>query len=249
MELIAGFTALQVAVALAATLAAAFVRGLAGFGLAILLVPVLALALTPVEAVLVANFLGLFAGLTEIRWLVSHAERSARTISLLVLLSTAPGLFVLALTPAPLARFLIALVALGAFIAILLPRRGAEVPGRINTLATGVSAGLLTGFAGMPGVPVVPYYVGRDISRQTAKASMVLIFTAASFAGVMSGLVIGEMHWNLPLLALALFPMVLLGNWLGARAFGKVSDRAWRTFAASVLGSAALASLLKLLQT
>ena len=49
MELLAGFTLLQIAVALASGLAAAFVRGLAGFGMAILLVPVLALALTPVQ--------------------------------------------------------------------------------------------------------------------------------------------------------------------------------------------------------
>lgn len=248
MELIAGFTALQIAVALTAALAAAFVRGLAGFGLAILLVPVLALALSPVEAVLVANFLGLFAGLTEIRWLVTHAERSAWRISLLVLLTTAPGLYVLSLTAPPLARLLIALVAMAAFAVMLLPRRGAAVPGGFNTLATGVSAGLLTGFAGMPGVPVVPYYVGRDIPRQVAKASMVLIFTVASFAGLCSGLAIGAMHWNLPVLALALFPVVLLGNWLGAQAFGRVDDRAWRAFAATVLGAAATAALVKLLQ-
>ena len=38
------------AVALAAALAAAFVRGLAGFGMAILLVPVLGLAVPPGEA-------------------------------------------------------------------------------------------------------------------------------------------------------------------------------------------------------
>ena len=38
---------------------AAYVRGLAGFGLAILLVPVLGLAVPPREAVVVANWLGL----------------------------------------------------------------------------------------------------------------------------------------------------------------------------------------------
>ena len=70
MELIAGFSLLQIAVALTATFAAAFVRGLAGFGMAILMVPVLALALTPVEAVLVTNFVALFLGLTEMRWIL-----------------------------------------------------------------------------------------------------------------------------------------------------------------------------------
>lgn len=243
---IAGFALWQVGIALVATLASAYVRGLAGFGLAILLVPVLALALQPVEAVLIANVLGLAIGLTEIRQLVRTAERSAWHIAGLVVLTTAPGMAVLAITPAPVARMLIALVALSAFIAVILPPRAPEVPGRLNTLVTGVSSGLLTGFAGMPGPPVVPYYVGRAIPREVAKASMVMVFTAASSAGIASGIALGTMHWRLLLLALALFPVVLLGNAFGCRALGKISDRAWRIFAAVVLGAASLAALVKL---
>jgi hypothetical protein len=41
---------------------------------------------------------------------------------------------------------------------------------------------------------------------------------------------------------------VLLGNWLGTLAFGKVSDAAWRAFTGGVLGLAALAALWRLLQ-
>ncbi|WP_374407563.1 TSUP family transporter [Pelagerythrobacter sp.] len=248
MDLIAGFTVLQIAVALATAFAAAFVRGLAGFGLAILLVPVLALALTPVEAVLVTNTVALLMGLSEIRRLVRDAERSAWAICGLVLLATAPGLIVLAATPAPVARLAIALVALSAFVAILLPTRPADVPGRTTTLLTGLSSGLLTGFAGMPGPPVVPYYVGRHIPRATAKASMILIFTVAALAGLGSGVAIGVLYWRQIALGALLYPLVLLGNWAGHKASGRVGDRAWRLFVAFVLGAAALAALAKLLQ-
>ena len=243
---IAGFALWQVAIALVATLASAFVRGLAGFGMAILLVPVLALALSPVEAVLAANLLGLLAGLADWRWMTGHAEPSARTISVVVALTTLPGMAVLALTPAPLARLLIALVALSAFAVMLLPQRKGEHHGKATTLAVGAASGVLTGFAGMPGPPVVPYYVGRPIPRETAKASMILIFTAAGAIGLVSGTILGVLHWRLLLLALSLFPVVLAGNWLGRKASGHVGDRAWRIFAAGVLGAAALAALLKL---
>lgn len=237
---------LQIGVALATTLVAAFVRGLAGFGMAILLVPVLALALTPVEAVLITNFVALFIGLSEIRTILANAERSALVIGGVVLLTTAPGLMALAATPPDLARFLIALVALSAFVAILLPQRPADRPGPITTGIVGATTGLLTGFAGMPGPPVVPYYVGRAIPRQMAKASMLLIFTIAAFAGLASGAAIGRLEWKLLWLALLLFPLVMLGNWLGAQAFGKVSDRLWRSFVALVLGITAVAALVKL---
>lgn len=237
----------QIAVAIAATFASAFVRGLAGFGMAIILVPVLALALTPIEAVLIINFLALFIGLSELRMFLTHAEKSAWIIGGLVLLTTAPGLIVLAATPPDLARLLIALVALSAFLPILLPTREAHMPGPVTTGAAGVASGLLTGFAGMPGPPVVPYYVGRKIAREIAKASMLLIFTIAAFAGLVSGYAIGELEWRLLWMAVLLFPAVLLGNWLGALAFGKVSDVAWRSFVAFVLAAAAIAALAKLL--
>ncbi|MEC7161922.1 MAG: hypothetical protein VXW57_08955 [Pseudomonadota bacterium] len=59
MELLAAYAPWQIAAALGAALGSAFVRGLTGFGMAILLVPILALALPPVESVLLANFLSL----------------------------------------------------------------------------------------------------------------------------------------------------------------------------------------------
>ena len=247
MELLAGFSALQIAVAVAATLGAAFIRGLTGFGFGILLVPILALALTPVEAVLAINIMAGLLAFSEIKLIVQNAERSAITISIMVLLATLPGLMLLDATPAALARFLIALVALSAFFAIQLPRRGADQPGHLTTGLTGLIAGVLTGFAAMPGPPVVPYYVGRDIPRMTAKASMIGIFGVAALAGVGSGAALGVLEWRIVILGVALFPLVMLGNWVGSLVFGKVDDKLWRIFVGVVLAAAAVAALLKLL--
>lgn len=247
MDLLADYTPIQIAVAVAATFGAAFIRGLTGFGFGILLVPILALALTPVEAVLAINIMAGGLALTEIGLILREAERSAFVIGVLVMIFTAPGLMLLDATPRDLARLLIAVIALSAFVAVLLPKRGAKQPGPVTTGAVGVSAGLLTGFAAMPGPPVVPYYVGRDIPRMTAKASMIGIFGLAAVAGVGSGAAIGVLTWEIVLLGLALFPLVLLGNWIGSLAFGKVSDKVWRTCVGVVLGAAALAALVKLL--
>ena len=99
-----GLTEAQLAVAILATLAAAFVRGLAGFGMAILLVPVLGLAVPPREAVVVANWLGLLIGLVGIRKIIGASERSALHISALAVLATPLGVWLLAITDAGLAR-------------------------------------------------------------------------------------------------------------------------------------------------
>ncbi|MEP3422431.1 MAG: sulfite exporter TauE/SafE family protein [Erythrobacter sp.] len=247
MEDLTGFTTVQVAAALSATFLSAFVRGLTGFGMAILLVPVLALAMLPVEAVLIANFVGVLIGLIEIRRLVRDAEKSAWTICAFVVLATPLGLWLLTITGPDLARLIIALVALSAFAIILFPGQEDETYGPIATGGVGVISGLLTGFAGMPGPPVVPYYVGRALPRAIATASMLLIFTVAAATGLVAGAVFGEMSWRLCLLGLTLFPAVLLGNWVGMQVSGRVSDRTWRICVGVVLAGAALAALYRLL--
>lgn len=241
------FTAMQLVVALLAALGASFVRGLTGFGMAILLVPVLALALPPVAAVVMANCLSLLIGLTELPRLVRESERSAWTISALVVLATPFGLLALAATGADVARLVIALIACSAFVAILLPRRMEGAPGRLMTGAVGVISGLMTGYAGMPGPPVVPYYAGRNLPRVTIKASMLLIFTFAAAAGLVAAGWMGLLRGELALFALFLLPVILIGNRMGMAVSGRISDPVWRTAVGLVLGAAAAGALLRLL--
>ena len=247
MELIGGFTGAQIAFALAAALGSAFVRGLTGFGMAILLVPVLALALPPVEAVVLTNALSLMIGATEVRTLVRDAEKTAWVIGALVVATTPLGLYALSLTGKDAARLVIALIAFSAFVAILLPRRGEGVPGKLATGGVGVLSGLMTGYAGMPGPPVVPYYAGRTLPRATAKASMQLIFTIAASAGLVSATWLGILRLELLMFALVMMPMIIAGNRLGARVSGRVSDPVWRGFVGLVLGGAAVAAFARLI--
>jgi uncharacterized protein len=246
VEVFGGFSAVQLAVAFAAALGSAFVRGLTGFGMAILLVPVLALALPPVEAVVLTNALALMIGATEIRSLVRDAERSAWVIGALVVVTTPLGLYALSLTGRDVARLVIALIALSAFVAILLPRRGDAAPGRSVTGFVGVLSGLMTGYAGMPGPPVVPYYAGRDLPRARAKASMQMIFTIAASAGLVSATWLGILRLELLLFAVLILPVIIIGNRLGARVSGRVSDPAWRVTVGVVLGGAAVAAFARL---
>lgn len=244
-----GLTVLQIAIALTATLSAAFVRGLAGFGLAILLVPVLGLAIPPREAVVVANWLGLLIGLVGMRKIAGASEKSAFQIGGIAVLATPLGVWLLVLADPALARLTIAMIALGSFGLVLLPKRPAHHrPTLAETGATGLLSGVLTGFAGMPGPPVVPYYLRREIPPQLARASMMTIFLITSAAGIVSASLLGVATSREPLLAALLFPAVLLGNWLGNHAFGKIGERAWRGFTGGVLALSALAALWKLLQ-
>jgi len=144
------------------------------------------------------------------------------------------------------ARLLIVLIAIGAFVMVLLPPRGELRTGPKETAATGIASGILTGFAAMPGPPVVPYYLRQPIPPAEARASMMLVFFATAIAGSLSSIALGIASWRLACLAAILFIPMLAGNWLGARSFGKVPDRLWRMFVAAILGLAAISAVLRL---
>lgn len=246
--MILGLHPAGLALLVAVAAAGGMVRGLAGFGMAILLVPVAALALSPPEAVALANLLGLLIGLTEVRRMLRNAERTARLIAVVAVLATPIGLAGIAAIDPQIGRLLLAGIALTAFAAILLPQRAHDMPGLAATGLTGVASGLLNGFAGMPGPPVAPYYLGRRIPPLVARASMLLIFLATSASGVASGWLLGFAGWRTLGLGLLLLPAVLAGNWLGTHAFGRVGPALWRGITATVLAGAGLGAVLRLLQ-
>jgi uncharacterized membrane protein YfcA len=230
-----------------AAFVAAFVRGLAGFGMAILLVPMIGLVIPPGEAVVVSNMLGLLIGLVGARKVWNAGEPSAGVIGGVAMLLTPLGLIALFATPPALARVVIALVAIGAFLMVLLPAKPGHAPGKLETGLTGAAAGLLTGFAGMPGPPVVPYYLRRPIPREVARASMLTVFLLTSIASTAAALALRLASWRDALFALLLFVPVLIGNHLGSLAFGKVSDRAWRSFVGFLLAASGLMAVVRLL--
>ena len=245
----AGLPLATLGLALTAAFVAAFVRGLAGFGMAILLVPLLGLMILPVEAVVVSNLLGLLIGLVGLRRIWADADRAGvLTIGALAMIATPFGLALLHATDPAWARMLIALVAVLAFVMVLLPPRPVgHRPHRAETVATGVTAGVLTGFAGMPGPPVVPYYLRQAIPAVRARASMLAVFFATSLSSSVAGLGMGMAGPRHGLLALALFGPILVGNWLGGHAFGRASDQAWRWVVALLLAASGIAALARLL--
>lgn len=248
IESATGLTPVAIALAAAMTFGAAAIRGLTGFGMAIILVPLLGLVIRPDQAVVLAILLQFLIGPVGIKTIIADSDRpSSLMIAGFAVLATPFGLWLLAHTAPDVARLLISLIAIGAFILVILPKGQAVVPGRAVTAATGVAAGVLTGFAAMPGPPVVPYYLRGAFTPVTARASMMLIFFATAIAGTIASTLLGLATLPLILLAVALFVPMFIGNHLGQMAFGRVSPTIWRSMVALLLGVAGIAALIRLL--
>lgn len=249
LEQLFGLAPLTLAGAAAMTFGAAYVRGLTGFGMAIILVPLLGLLIPPGEAVVMGILLQLLIGPVGFRVIAADAERTtAIPIGLIAMATTPVGMAILAVTPSDIARLLITLAAVVAFVAVLLPKKPeGHQPGKIAVAATGASSGVLTGFAAMPGPPVVPFYLRRRVEPKVARASMLMIFFMTAIAGTLAALWLGIANWRLFLMSLLLFPPMWLGNLVGARQFGRVPAHVWQAMVAVVLGVAAVAAVVRLL--
>lgn len=247
ISLLAGLPPLTLLAIAAMVLAAAAIRGLTGFGMAIILVPLLGLIIPPGEAVVLAIFLQLLIGPVGLRTILADADRqSALTIAAVAMCATPLGIMLLKIIVPDVARLLIAGIAIAAFILVLLPpHKDGRVPGRLATWGTGVAAGLLTGFAAMPGPPVVPYYMRQNLPPATARSSMLLVFFGTAIAGSVASIALGVGSWKTAILALILFVPMLVGNWLGGLAFGRIAPPIWRAVVAVILGVAGISAVLR----
>jgi uncharacterized protein len=238
--LLGGLSLSTLAIALSLVFGASVVRGLTGFGLAIILVPLLGLIVEPAEAVVISILLQLLAGPIGLKRILADGERStASVISIAAVAATPFGVWLLSVTPPDVARLSIALIALAAFGMMFVPAKEGAIPGRKESVVTGIAAGLLTGFASMPGPPVVPFYLRRKL---------LMVFFATAFAGTIASFALGVASLHLLWLSILFYPALYLGTRLGEMAFGKVSEAAWRSFVGLTLGLAGIAAVLRLLQ-
>lgn len=246
--LLGGLSLSTLAIALALVFGASIVRGLTGFGLAIILVPLLGLIVEPAEAVVISILLQLLAGPIGLRRILADGERAtAIPISIAAILATPFGVWLLSVTAPDVARLAIALLALAAFGLMFVPPKEGAIPGRKETLATGIAAGVLTGFASMPGPPVVPFYLRRKLPPDVARASMLMVFFATAIAGSIASFALGVANLHLLWLSVLFYPALYIGTRLGEMAFGKVSEPVWRTLVGIILGVAGMAAMGRLL--
>lgn len=246
---LSGLAPLTFAVAAAMTFGAAFVRGLTGFGMAIVLVPLLGMLIAPGEAVVLGILLQLLIGPVGFRRIAVDADRrTAVPIGLLAMLATPIGMVALKAVTPDIARLLIAVIAIAAFLLLFLPQHpDGHRPSATAIGTTGIASGILTGFAAMPGPPVVPFYLRQQITPGVARASMMLIFFATAIAGTLASLWLGLATQKLFVLALLLFVPMWLGDHVGTRLFGRVPVPVWRAIVAAVLGVAGVSALVRLL--
>src|SRR5262249_8955405 len=220
---------------------AAIVRGYTGFGFSLLSISALSLFLSPASAVPTIFLLATAAGLRLLPEVWGHVHwRSIRLLLLGCLAATPIGVWALARVPSAPMRLALAVFVMGS--ALLLARGVAltAMPGPAGTLATGAAAGLLNGGFGMGGPPLILFYLSTPAGIAAGRASIIAFIVATDVMGLGFQASVGLVTADTFRLALWLLPSLLLGVWLGSRAFHRADPARFRVWTLRILMALAL---------
>lgn len=220
------------------------VRGFAGFGAAMIMMPVLAAVLGPVAAVPTLAVMDSLMTLPLVARNLRHCDW--RAVGLLAAATAAVmpfGVWALVVIDPVYIRW-----ALSGFIAVAVAVmasgwrfRGRASPGL--TLAAGGAGGFLGGAIGMSGPVIVTFWLAGQGDAAAARRNIIVYFGASSAIGLTIFLTGGLMTGQVWLLIAVLAPLYGLSLWLGARLFGHASEQTFRRFALGLIALVAVSSL------
>ena len=220
------------------------VRGFAGFGAGLIIMPVASAIIDPklaVAAFIIIDFLVTIP-------LVPPALKkcSWRTITPAIIGATITiplGTYVLIYSDPQIVRWGISIVIILMLGLLLSGWRYRGAPNIASSLGVGGVAGFLSGLAQIPGPPVVTYWMSGPFPIGIIRANLIIFFffeaILASGAYLFGGLFTSEVL-NLIIL---IVPAYALAIWFGAKLHGRATERSFRIVAYILIAIAALTSL------
>lgn len=215
--------------ALGVTLFGGVASGLAGFGFALICVPVLLLIYPPQTVIAISILLSLLTG-----WIVLPGvwrQIRMRTVAALLpwaIAGVVAGVFLLRILDVAQIKLVASLVVAGFALSML---RGWSPPGAGSPIATGVAgatSGVLNAMTGMAGPPVVMLFVARKLDTHAFRTSIVAYFILIDVAALAILVQVGEIGWVETRTALLLLPAALVGTFIGRRLVSRVRVETFR---------------------
>jgi len=239
------FLSPTLAYAVATAIAAGLLRGFAGFGSGMVLVPVYSLLYGPASAIAICMLMEMFGTLQLLPKAVRNCDwRQILPMSVCVIVAIPVGTWLLLRLDPVLVLRGIGVVVLG-FVAVMAAGWRYRGPrGLLPSSLVGLVSGVGVGLSGIGGPPVIFYFLSGPDPVERSRAN-IIVFLAVVGVGVVLSL-----WWNglitVSLLARAVVltvPFMLTGM-LGARLFDPANEKLYRRAALVLLalvGTSALA--------
>ncbi len=234
-ELLSHLTVAQLIFVALGVLFAALMRSFSGFGFALMAVPIFSLFLTPGDSVVLSALLTLIvSGLTFRGWWGKYPTEAFVPMLLGSVVGTAIGVYFLSSISAEQFQLWIGLSVVTACLLLARFKPSDTPPSSALAGGTGVASGLMNGAFAIPGPPVI-LFVMATIHNPASSRAFLMAFFVVSNAVSLTMFGIAGLVTSRPLtLLLVAFPVMLLGDRLGAWAFHRVGGTAYRPVALAV---------------
>ena len=247
-DILASMSAAQIAFVTLGVLFAALMRAFSGFGFALMAVPVFSLFLVPGDAVVLSALLTLLvSGITYKAWFGKYPTELMPPSVAGSIVGTGIGVYFLSSLSVEQFQLWIGLSVIVACVLLsrFKPRESAGSPALAGVV--GVGSGLMNGAFAIPGPPVIVYVMATIHDPVKSRAFLMAFFIASNAISLMMFWIAGLVTSTPFYLLLVAFPVMLLGDRLGAWLFLRVGGQAYRPVALIVSLSVGVAITAKAL--
>lgn len=216
-------------------------RGLAGFGIGLIMMPIGATLVPPLMLVPVLFVLDAPASIFLLRSAWKQIDRRDVAILACAALAGMPiGIVLLKAVDAGTLAIAANVVALAAALALLAGLRLSGRPSLGRSIGTGALSGILQGSVALPGPPIILGWVAAQVAGPVLRANIIAYFALIDAMILVIFTVSGFFTWDVLIFGGSLLPIYLAGVLVGRSLFGVVAERAFQRI---VLGLVVLGSV------
>jgi len=226
-------------------LVAGFARGLAGFGVGLIMMPVGAAVLGPAVMVPLMALIDIPTSV----WLARGVWRDFDRREVGLMLGSAyvgipAGIALLVLVDAEIIKTAAGLIVLASALALVTGFKLSGAPSVPRTLATGFSSGILEGSVGLPGPPVILVWLATQVPGLRLRANTIVYFLGLMAFVIPSFWVAGLLTVHVWQITAVVMPVFFAGVALGKASVGFVPDALFRKIVLGLVIAGAVSSLL-----
>jgi uncharacterized protein len=220
------------------------VRGFAGFGTALVFIPLAAPILPPVWVLITIIIYDFFGPIPLIpRALRDADKREIGLLALGTLLTLPVGVWLLTRVDPTVFRWFVSGFAFALLTVLIAGWRHRATLNRFATFLVGSASGLMGGFAGLPGPPVILFYLSGPKPPAVVRANSLLFLVLYNVMIGGTFATKGLLDWRPVMIGLLLIVPYTLGGMIGAAIFDPARERIYRRVAYAIIGASALVGL------
>lgn len=244
MPELGGLDASSLALVLFATVLSGVTYGFAGFGAALIFMPIAAQVAGPQGAITVLSLTALGSVISVLPGALRQADLRAVGWMLVPAVAVLPaGVWLLRHVDEALLRWVISGLVLVTLAALLTGWRYRGRPGPLSWAGVGAAVGLFGGSTGLNGPPVILFQLGGQDSVARSRGNTIVVLTTTGFLVLPALWMQGGVEMRWVILGLCLVPVYALAGYIGRRLFDPERASVYRGVAYVIVAAAAIMGL------